>query len=158
MPRRSKRNKQPKNRIYRRKGFILFSGFFIGVLFIAALYQTSVYFSTNESCMMCHVHPHAEESWRLSTHVNNGSGVMVNCVDCHLPPKDNTWEHYSAKVALGARDLWGYLTKDSTDFDWDSKSELENAVKFIPSKSCIKCHQNLFPQGITDKGITAHLY
>ncbi|MDD2251138.1 MAG: NapC/NirT family cytochrome c, partial [Candidatus Cloacimonetes bacterium] len=101
MSRKSKRNFKPKKKYYRRKGFFLSLGIIIGVIMIAALYQTSVYFSTNESCMMCHVHPHAEESWRLSTHVNNGSGVMVNCVDCHLPPKDNTWEHYSAKVALG---------------------------------------------------------
>lgn len=158
MPGKSRRNYKPKKLFHQRKGFFLSLGIIIGVIMIAALYQTSVYFSTNESCMMCHVHPHAEESWRLSTHVNNGSGVMVNCVDCHLPPKDNTWEHYSAKVALGARDLWGYLTKDSTDFDWDSKSELEHAVKYIPNKSCVKCHQNLFPEGVTDDAVTAHLY
>lgn len=125
----SKRNSKPEKKLSKRRGFILILGIIIGVLFIASLYQTSVYFSTNESCMMCHVHPHAEESWKLSTHVNNGSGVMVNCVDCHLPPKDNTWEHYSAKLVLGARDVWGYLTKDTADIDWDKKSELENAVK-----------------------------
>ncbi|KUL16480.1 MAG: hypothetical protein XE13_0723, partial [Proteiniphilum sp. 51_7] len=38
---------------------------------------------------------------------------MVNCIDCHLPPTDNTWEHYSAKLVLGMRDVWGYLTKDT---------------------------------------------
>lgn len=108
--------------------------------------------------MICHVHPHAEESWMLSVHVNNSSGVMVNCVDCHLPPTDNTWAHYSSKVALAARDVWGYITKDSADFDWDRKSELDYAVTYIPNESCVKCHQNLFPQGITDDGITSHLY
>lgn len=108
--------------------------------------------------MMCHVHPQAEESWKLSTHVNNGSGVMTNCVDCHLPPKDNTFEHYTAKAALGLKDVWGYITKDSADFDWEKKSELEYAIKYIPNESCVKCHQNLFPQGITDDGVTAHLY
>ncbi len=35
---------------------------------------------------------------------------------------------------------------------------MEYAVKYIPNKSCVKCHQNLFPEGITDDGITAHLY
>lgn len=158
MSRISKRNSKPKKKFYHRKGFFLTTGIIIGVVIVAALYQTSVYFSTNESCMMCHVHPHAEESWQLSVHVNNGSGVMVNCVDCHLPPTDNTWAHYSAKAVLGARDLWGYLTKDSADFNWDQKSELEHAVKYIPNESCVKCHQNLFPEGVTDDGITAHLY
>ncbi len=158
MSRISKRNKKPKKKFHQRKGFFLILGIIIGVVFVAALYQTSVYFSTNESCMICHVHPHVEDSWQLSVHVNNGSGVMVNCVDCHLPPTDNTWAHYSAKVALGVRDVWGYLTKDSADFNWDKKSELEYAVKYIPNESCVKCHQNLFPEGVTDDGITAHLY
>ena len=158
MARISKRKNKPKKKFHKRKGFFLITGIIIGVVIVAALYQTSVYFSTNESCMMCHVHPHAEESWQLSVHVNNGSGVMVNCVDCHLPPTDDTWAHYSAKVALGARDVWGFITKDSADFNWDQKSELEHAVKYIPNESCIKCHQNLFPQGVTDEGITAHLY
>lgn len=158
MARISKRHNKPKKKFYKRKGFFLIIGIIIGVVFVAGLYQTSVYFSTNESCMMCHVHPHAEESWELSVHVNNGSGVMVNCVDCHLPPKDDTWAHYTAKLALGARDVWGYITKDSADFNWDMKSELEHAVKYIPNESCVKCHQNLFPKGITDDGITAHLY
>lgn len=154
----STRKNKPKKKFHQRRGFILITGIIIGIVFVAALYQTSVYFSTNESCMICHVHPHAEESWMLSVHVNNSSGVMVNCVDCHLPPKDDTWAHYSAKVALAARDIWGYVTKDSANFDWERKSELDYAVTYIPNESCVKCHQNLFPQGITDEGITSHLY
>ena len=158
MAKRLKKKQTARRKFYQRKGFILSIGILIGIVFVATLYQTSVYFSTNESCMMCHVHPHAEESWKLSVHVNNGSGVMVNCVDCHLPPTDNTWAHYSAKAALGMRDVWGYLTKDVESIDWDKKSELEHAVKYIPNESCVKCHQDLFPQGITDDGIIAHLH
>ena len=154
-PSRSQRNKK---KVHQRKSFYLWLGVFIGVIFVASLYQTSVYFSTNESCMMCHVHPHAEESWKLSSHVNNRSGVMVNCVDCHLPPQDDTWAHYTAKAKLGIRDVWSYLTKNPEDIDWEYKSQLEQAVKFIPNASCVKCHQDLLPQGISDDGITAHMY
>ena len=121
-------------------------------------YKTSVYFSSDDSCMMCHVHPHAESSWKLSKHVNNGSGVKTHCVDCHLPPQDQTWAHYSAKAKLGLQDVWAYLTKDSADFQWDMKSELEQAVTYIPNASCKECHQNIFPEGISDDGVTAHLY
>ncbi len=149
------RNKKP---FFKRKSFYLISGLIIGLAIAVGLYQTSVYFSTNESCMMCHVHPHVEDSWKQSVHMNNGSGTKVNCVDCHLPPKNNTWDHYTAKAKLGIKDVWGYLTKDSIDFDWEKKSELEEAIKYIPNESCKECHHNLFPQGITDEGITAHLY
>lgn len=156
--RRAPHNYKKKKKIHQRKSFYLWIGIFIGVVFVASLYQTSVYFSTNESCMMCHMHPHADESWKLSTHVNNRSGTMVNCIDCHLPPRDDTWAHYSAKVKLGVRDVWSYLTKDSADIDWAKKRELEHAVKYIPNASCVHCHQDLFPQGISDEGITAHMY
>ncbi len=141
-----------------KKKWIFIAGLITGFALFISMYQTAVHFSTDESCMQCHVHPHAETTWKQSVHYNNGSGVVTHCVDCHLPPKNQTWNHYSAKIKLGLRDVWGYLTKDSADFQWDLKSELEHAVKYIPNESCKECHVNLFPSGITDDGITAHLY
>ena len=142
----------------KRKLFSLFLGLALGLLFALSLYQTSVYFSTNESCMMCHVHPHAEETWKQSKHMVNRSGTKVNCVDCHLPPKNQTWNHYAAKMKLGAKDLWGYVFKDSADYNWELKSELEHAVKFIPNESCKECHYNLFPEGMSETAMIPHLY
>lgn len=147
-----------KKSFFKRKSFILFLGLIIGVAISASLYQTSVYFSSDESCMMCHVHPHADDSWQQSSHVMNKSGVKVHCIQCHLPPASNTWDHYTAKLSLGLKDVWGYLTKDSADFVWRHKSDMEYATKLIPNESCKECHQNLFPEGLSDNGITSHLY
>ena len=147
-----------KKGFFRSKWFILLLGILLGFVILISVYQTSVYFSSNESCMMCHVHPHAEETWKQSSHYLNASGVKTDCIDCHLPPRDETWAHYTAKVSLGIKDLWGYMFKDSADFDWERKSELDYAVRYIPNQSCLKCHHNLFPQGITDDGVIAHLY
>ena len=154
----SKTSKPSKKQNRKAKVFLLAIGFLFGVAVVFALYQTSVYFSTNNSCAICHVHPHAHESWQLSSHVNNKSGVMTNCVDCHLPPQSDTWSHYTAKLKLGVRDVWSFMTKDTADMDWAAKSELENAIKYIPNESCKACHQNIFPEGISDDGITAHLH
>jgi formylglycine-generating enzyme required for sulfatase activity len=147
-----------KKSIFKYKSFYFFLGLLLGVCIVASLYQTSVYFSSDESCSMCHVHPHVTDSWKLSKHVNNASGTKVHCVDCHLPPKSHTWKHYAAKARLGIKDAWGYFTKDSTEFNWDEKSEIDYAVTYIPNESCKECHTNLFPEGITDEAITAHLY
>ena len=145
-------------KFFKRKSTFLLLGFALGVIIVFALYQISVYTSTDNYCMSCHVHPHAEESWKLSVHMNNKSGTRVHCVDCHLPPKSHTWDHYSSKLKLGLKDVWGYYTKDSADFDWDRKSELEQAVKYIPNQSCKECHYNLFPEGVSDEAVVAHLY
>lgn len=155
---RNTNHSQNKKSFFKKKRVMLLLGLLLGIGIMVATYETSVYFSSDESCMMCHVHPHAEDTWKLSTHVNNKSGVKVHCVDCHLPPKNQTWDHYTAKAKLGITDVWSFMTKDSADFDWALKSELEHATKFIPNASCKECHQNLFPEGIEADGVTAHLY
>jgi nitrate/TMAO reductase-like tetraheme cytochrome c subunit len=55
-----KKNKT-KKKLHQRKGFYVLIGFLVGVVVIASLYQTSVYFSTNESCTICHVDSHATD-------------------------------------------------------------------------------------------------
>ena len=137
----SNRYPSEKGRFFKGKTFILLVGLLLGAGIMVAVYKTSVYFSSDESCMMCHVHPHAEDSWKLSKHVNNGSGVKTHCVACHLPPQNDTWNHYTAKAKLGLKDVWSFMTKDSADFDWNTKSELEHAVKYIPKETGFTVYQ-----------------
>lgn len=123
---------------------------------MAAVSHVSEQTSSDEYCESCHVHTHVYNSWKQSVHHDNASGVQVHCVECHLPPHGQGY--LTAKAKLGIKDLWSYWTKDSADFHWDTKSELEHAVRYIPNVSCKHCHQNLFPQGVTDDAIAAHLY
>lgn len=48
-------------------------------------YYTMVRTSTPEFCASCHEIKPAVVAWRSSTHTNNASGVVVDCMDCHLP-------------------------------------------------------------------------
>jgi formylglycine-generating enzyme required for sulfatase activity len=113
--------------------------------------------STNESCMSCHYHPESDASWKQSIHYNNGSGVKTDCVECHLPPK-GTFKYAKTKALTGLKDVWSYLTKDKEEINWDRKGELDYAQKIVYNESCLACHVNIFPTGITDEGVTAHLY
>ena len=113
--------------------------------------------SKNDSCMACHFHPESDASWKQSVHYNNNSGVMTECAACHLPPK-GSFDYVKAKITTGTKDLWSYLTKNKEDIDWESKSQLEYAQTIVYNESCKACHVNLFPQGITDEGVTAHLH
>ena len=113
--------------------------------------------SKNESCMACHFHPESDASWKQSVHYNNTSGVMTECSACHLPPK-GSFEYVKAKIATGTKDLWSYMTKKTEDVDWDSKGELEYAQTIVYNESCKACHVNIFPSGMSDEGVTAHLY
>ncbi len=135
---------------------VLFFGFVIGLLISIYSYKLFEYTSTDESCNMCHVHPHVFDSWRLSTHYNNPSGFRAGCVDCHLPPKGQGY--VPEKIKAAARDIYGYLFKDSADYNWEQKSTLEYAQHHVFKSACLNCHHNLFPLTLTKEGQDAHLY
>jgi len=135
---------------------VIFIGFVIGIL--VAIYSNKAIeaTSTNESCEMCHVHPHVFDSWKLSVHHDTRVGIHIGCVDCHLPPKGQ--DYLKEKIIASTRDLYGYIFKDSADFNWEAKSTLEQAQHFVFKESCISCHANLFPLTLTKEGQDAHLY
>ncbi len=112
--------------------------------------------STNDFCASCHIHPQSTQSWKLSTHYDNNRGIHVHCVDCHLPPHG---EGYLAeKTRTGIRDVWGKLFKDPESLNWEAMSQIEYAKGHVFESSCIHCHQNNFPLGLTREGREAHLY
>ena len=113
----------------------------------ASLYQTAVYFlPMNHVCSAMCIRMQ-KESWKQSVHMNNKSGTESELRGMSFTTCGKHLDHYTAKAKLGLKDVWGYLTKDSADFNWDEKSQLENAVKYIPDESCKSCHHNLFLKG-----------
>ena len=136
---------------------ILVGGIMLGWATAIVFSKVMISTSTNDYCQKCHIHTEADASWKLSTHVNNPSGTTTHCVECHLPPK-NTFAHFREKAKSGISHLWSYYTKDSASFDWEAKSQLENAVKIVFNESCKACHTNLLPIRLSDDGIIAHLY
>ena len=136
---------------------VLLISYLLGIASMIGFNRFWVTSSSNESCISCHAHPESDASWKKSVHHNNKSGVVTDCVACHLPPR-GSFEYVKAKTTMGLKDVWSYLTKDTEKIDWDSKGELEYAQKIVYNASCKACHVNIFPEGITDDGVTAHLY
>ena len=136
---------------------VLMAGIITGMILMIGGQKVMTYTGTNTYCQSCHIHPHADESWKKSSHYHNESGFIVGCIDCHLPPK-GSFKHLSAKVRTGLHDLYAFYFRDSASFDWESKRQLEYAVKIVFNESCVHCHQNLFPKGLSEEGGTAHLY
>lgn len=140
-----------------KRGFlwVILTGILAGIVFVLAGNKAVHYTSTDEYCASCHVHPHAEQSWKLSKHFDNNSGTVVHCIECHLPPEGHGM--LFSKVKQGTKDIYGKLFKDSSEYNWPAKRKLEKSKKFVYVESCVKCHQNLFPKTLTVEGENAHL-
>jgi len=140
-----------------RKPWVLFwTGLILGILLVFTGNTAVKKTSTDAFCASCHIHPHSTQSWKRSTHNDNKRGIQVHCVECHLPPKGEGY--LGAKIKTGARDVWGKLFKDPESLNWDAKSQPQHAGKHAYKSSCIKCHRNNFPLGLSDEGKEAHLY
>ena len=134
----------------------IFIGFIIGLIFLISGKKVVTYTSSDKYCISCHIHPMADQSWKLSTHYNNKSGNIIHCSDCHLPPSGSGY--LFAKAKHGLKDVYGYFLKDSASINWEEKKLLENARGFVYEKSCLNCHQNLFPVTLSVNGGNAHLF
>ncbi len=138
------------------KVWLVIAGFVIALIFLKSGKAVIKYTSTDKYCVSCHIHPRADQSWKLSTHYNNPSGNIVHCAECHLPPEGHGY--LFAKAKHGLKDAYGYFFKDSADINWEAKRLLENAKGFVYEESCLKCHQNLFPVTLSVNGGNAHLF
>jgi formylglycine-generating enzyme len=142
----------------KRKHYLLFfAGGLAAIIFLFLANKTIEYTSTNEFCAVCHAHPHAETSFMLSTHNSNSSGFSARCVDCHLPPEDQTVYFLTRKAYHGFHDLYYYLTRDMDEIDWEAKRSYEASKRFVYEDGCKKCHTNLFPATLDALGAEAHL-
>ena len=139
-----------------RKYYQVFIGLLLGLGAVLLGHTGLVYTSTDNFCEVCHVHPHVTYSWKKSTHYKNKSGVVIHCVECHLPP--GGVRYVTEKARLGIRDTYGYLFKDKESINWDAKSTIEYSVSYMYDASCIKCHQDLYSLELTPKGVEAHEY
>jgi sulfatase modifying factor 1 len=150
-------NSQSKTSASRRvKVTFILIGILIALLLLKSGKAVFSYTSTDNYCVSCHIHPDADQSWKLSAHFNNRTGHIVHCVECHLPPEGQGY--ILAKAKHGFKDAYGFYFKDSSKINWQSKKLLENAKGFVYESSCLKCHQNLFPVKLSVDGSNAHLF
>jgi nitrate/TMAO reductase-like tetraheme cytochrome c subunit len=89
----------------RTKVWFIIVGFIVGLIFLKSGKAVVSYTSTDKYCMSCHIHPQADQTWKLSTHFNNASGNVIHCTECHLPPEGHGY--LFAKAKHGFKDAYG---------------------------------------------------
>ncbi|NOU59748.1 NapC/NirT family cytochrome c [Marinifilum caeruleilacunae] len=136
---------------------LILIAFLFAFLFTSGLKGVDNYTSKDEYCMSCHVHTEADNSWKYASHYNNKSGVVVHCVDCHLPPKSHS-SYWPQKLKAASKDVYSFYFKDHSEINWNEKSKAKQAKNFTYNESCTNCHDNLFPLHLSKKGDKAHLY
>ncbi|MBC2736583.1 MAG: cytochrome C, partial [Desulfobacteraceae bacterium] len=118
-------------------GSLVFLGVLLSFPLFSMSYYTMVRTSTPEFCASCHEIKPAVVAWRSSTHTNNAAGVVVDCMDCHLPAPQNTFDFFFAKTYHGIKDVVKHFTMEA----YDREKNREAAYAAFDNAECQKCHR-----------------
>ena len=127
-------------------------GIFIAFPLFSMSYYTMVRTSTPEFCASCHEIKPAVVAWRSSTHTNNAAGVVADCMDCHLPAPQNTFEFFFAKTYHGIKDVVVHFTMG----EYDREKVRQNAYASFENSQCQKCHRSLLTMPYKRGAMLAH--
>ncbi len=127
-------------------------GIIIAFPLFSISYFTMVRTSTPDFCASCHEIKPAVVEWRSSTHTNNAAGVVVDCMDCHLPAPQDTFDFFFAKTYHGIRDVILHFVGG----DYDREKSRQNAYAYIENSECQKCHRNLLHMPYKRGAMLAH--
>lgn len=117
----------------------IFVGIVLGFPVFSISYYTMVRTSTPEFCASCHEIQFAYNTWKTSTHVNNGQGFVADCMDCHLPAPQDTFNFFYSKTAHGIKDIViHFLGKP-----YDREKSRQKAYASFKNEQCQKCHRNI---------------
>ena len=115
-------------------------GFIFAILCFVGLNAAMKPVSTPEYCgSACHEMGEAYRAWELSVHGANDKGIRVECVDCHLPPKDRYFAHLLAKGYAAAKDMYKHNFGD----EYDGDRMHEAVLAHLPNERCLHCHDDL---------------
>jgi cytochrome c-type protein NapC/trimethylamine-N-oxide reductase cytochrome c-type subunit TorC len=130
--------------------------FLIGIIIAFPLFSMSYYTmvrtSTPEFCASCHEIKPAVVAWRSSTHTNNAAGVVVDCMDCHLPAPQNTFDFFFSKTYHGIKDVAIHFLVG----EYDKDKARESAYANFKNDQCQKCHRNLLHMPTKRGAMLAH--
>ncbi len=134
----SEGKKKGKRRFFR--AFLLIVlGIIIGFPLFSMTYYTMVRTSTPHFCASCHEIQFAYNTWKTSSHVNNGQGFVADCMDCHLPAPHDTWNFFYTKTAHGIKDIFVHLSGKP----YDREKNRKVAYASFKNEQCQKCHRNI---------------
>ena len=120
-------------------GLLVLAGILISFPLFSMSYYTMVRTSTPEFCALCHEIKPAVRAWKASTHANNSAGVVVDCMDCHLPAPQDTYQFFFAKTYHGIKDVAIHFVSE----EYDREKARNSAYASFDNDQCQKCHRNL---------------
>jgi nitrate/TMAO reductase-like tetraheme cytochrome c subunit len=126
--------------VAKRHGLAFALGLAFAIAAFLSINAISAPLSTSKFCgTACHEMDTAYKGWGQSPHNLNTHGMRSECVDCHLPPKDQYFRYMFEKAKTSGKDLWLHYLGPKYDLE-----KVEAHVKAnMKNQTCLQCHKDL---------------
>ena len=108
----------------------------------------------------CHEMHSALSTWKNSVHGENKTGVQAQCVDCHLPEKEDYFRHLIAKAYQGSKHMYRhYMGKIFGSKGATAKADVRASdhTDRMKNEVCIRCHTSLLGKPSNETIRDAHM-
>ncbi len=147
-------NKLKHKRPFKRAALTFLGGFIFAILLFVFINVATEPASRSEFCSStCHEMNTASKAWELSVHGANRLGIRVECVDCHLPPKENFFTHVATKAFVGTTDVLIHLFGE----DYDLEKSRQKAIEHMSNETCLHCHDDLLARPTNSAARKPHM-
>jgi cytochrome c-type protein NapC/trimethylamine-N-oxide reductase cytochrome c-type subunit TorC len=132
---------QPTIRFNRTRRLLTFlAGVAFAILLFVLINLAMAPVSKSQYCgSSCHEMQTAYQTWELSPHGVNRHGVRIECVDCHMPPKEKFFTHLFAKAHAGAKDMFVHHFGG----EYDGEKVRKHVKEKFSNDTCLYCHKDL---------------
>jgi len=125
-------------------GFLLFGGFFAGIIFWGGFHTIVEATNTEEFCIGCHeMKDNVYKEYKQTIHYSNRTGVRAICPDCHVP---KTWVHKMIRKIQASNEVFHKIMGTVNTPEKFKKNRLTmakrvwNTMKTTDSRECRNCH------------------
>ncbi len=128
-----------------KKRVLTFSvGFAFALLCFVAVNAAMQPVSESKYCgTKCHEMHTALHTWSLSVHGSSEKGLRAECIDCHLPEKDNYFRHIVAKAFAGGKDMYKHYMKRFFGGEYEAEKIRISVLDRMANENCTRCHVDL---------------
>ncbi|MFA6425251.1 MAG: NapC/NirT family cytochrome c [Phycisphaerae bacterium] len=143
---------------FKKRALTLFVGFVFALLCFIAINAAMKPVSESKYCgSNCHEMHSALQTWEHSVHGGSKTGLQAECVDCHLPPKDNYFTHIIVKGYSGGKDLYKHYMARFFGTKYEPEKTRMDVMDRMKNKECVRCHTGLLSKPSNETIREAHM-
>jgi cytochrome c nitrite reductase small subunit len=147
-------------KIPKKSTFVFSMGFMFALFCFVMLNLAMKPVSDSKFCgNNCHEMHSALSTWKNSVHGENKTGLQAQCVDCHLPEKDDYFRHLIVKAYQGCKHIFHHYTaklfgsKEAPALALTATDHTDR----MKNEVCIRCHASLLGKPSNETIREAHM-